>query len=398
MCNDDVRFLPGAGVSQNQDARARVRRVTSDEEIAAALPKLPPPAPARRVAAIAAALRRFDGPEERAGATTKPSLSVRPHRATFFDRPQAGLLVSAALIAVIGLPLGWLSLGPQPPSEGAPRPAMKAPAAKVDGPAAAADASVEVPTALPAEPRRGQPPVAAVGRGPANVVVPDPPPAAALPPPVLVADAGGARTDQSANKPVDLAMVSRREVIELRGRTANPSAPPPAQAAPPASYEADDSSIIVTGSRKSRGRPVVRGDWNACTVNDPRPNLERCKRLVDPKRPGAAGLAATHVAEGLSRAWNGDLSAAIGAFDQAIASDPRSSFAYLNRGLAFASRGDLDRAIADLDQVIRQEPRAARGYYNRSVLLRQRGDRRRADADAQRAVDLDSRYSEATGD
>lgn len=142
----------------------------------------------------------------------------------------------------------------------------------------------------------------------------------------------------------------------------------------------------------------MRGDWDACTVNDPRQNLARCQRLVDPKRPGAAGLAASHLAQGLSRAWRGDSAAAIDAFDRAIASDPQSSFAYLNRGLVFADQGDLDRAIADLDQAIRREPRAARGYYNRSVLLWQRGDRRRADADARRAADLDARHGEVTAD
>jgi tetratricopeptide (TPR) repeat protein len=202
--------------------------------------------------------------------------------------------------------------------------------------------------------------------------------------------AGKAETvrDRQEAEPVDLAKMANRATPVASAR-----APSPAET-PYALREVDDSSFIVTGSRRSRVRRVERGDWNACTVNDPRQRLTACKWIVDPAAKGVAGVAAARIADGLIQAWQGNNSEAIDKFDQAIATDPRSAFAHLNRGLAYANSGDLDRAIADLDQAVRYEPRDARGYYNRSVLLRQRGDIRRARIDEGRAVDLDPSYSD----
>jgi tetratricopeptide (TPR) repeat protein len=158
--------------------------------------------------------------------------------------------------------------------------------------------------------------------------------------------------------------------------------------------EREDLNIVVTGSRVASPKANKRGDWNACTVNDPGRSLRNCRHLVDPAAKGAAGRAAARVADGLARAWEGDEDEAIAAFDQAIEIAPHSSFAYLNRGLAHRRNGDLDRALADLDRAVRQSPRSARAYYNRSLILRQRGDVRRARADEQRAIDLDPRYAD----
>lgn len=184
-------------------------------------------------------------------------------------------------------------------------------------------------------------------------------------------------------------------------------APPIAGAAPTVSVitgdlaekRAADSDIVVTGTmvrspaqaRRVRNA-VQRGDWNACTVNDPIRSLAACKRLVDPAASGVAGRAAAHVADGLTLAWRGDTDSAIAAFDRAIGVAPKLAIAWLNRGLAYERKGDLDHAIADLDKAVRYAPGAARGYYTRSLLFRQRGDTRRADMDAERALDLDARY------
>jgi len=202
---------------------------------------------------------------------------------------------------------------------------------------------------------------------------------------------------------------------------APPPAPPAAVAPPPSAYArspavagrvaedtiADSAGIVVTGARarksstenlvvtaqrRSAAKPAGRGDWNACTVNDPNQRLGACRTLVDPAASGPNGRAAAHIADGLSLAWQGNFDGAIAAFDQAISVSPRHAFAYLNRGLAFAHKGELKRAIADLDQAVRYAPNAARNYYNRSLLWRQRGDAGRAEADEARAVDLDQRY------
>jgi tetratricopeptide (TPR) repeat protein len=187
-----------------------------------------------------------------------------------------------------------------------------------------------------------------------------------------------------------------------------PPAPPPAISAPAEAPNFASSDIQVTAQRRSeklssvplsiaggarRSRKTAeRGDWNACTINDPDRSLRSCKRLIDPAAAGAKGRASAHVADGLSHAWQGDLDGAITAFDQAIAISPRDAVAYLNRGLALQRKGEFGRANADLDRAVRYAPAAARGYYNRSLLLRQRGEADSATADEDRAVALDPGY------
>jgi hypothetical protein len=370
--------------------------MSTDDDIAAALPKPPPPAPARREAAIGEALRRFDAGGEASPTSAGPERAKpKPRWWTALGRPQTGVLVSAALVALIGLPVAWVSLTPQTEIGNGNHSASPAPAPDVRRPTAMADANTPPPPppALRAESR--MPPPGFIPDKIAPGVAPPPPspppPAMAPPPPppaAIVMERVESSRDSRAAEPVDLAKASNRATPVMSAR-----APSPAET-PYALRDVDDSSIIVTGSRRSRVRRVERGDWNACTVNDPRQRLAACKRIVDPAARGVAGVVAARIADGLTQAWQGNNAEAIDKFDQAIATDPRSAFAHLNRGLAHANRGDLDRAIADLDQAVRYAPRDARGYYNRSVLLRQRGDIRRARVDEGRAVDLDPSYSD----
>ncbi len=152
---------------------------------------------------------------------------------------------------------------------------------------------------------------------------------------------------------------------------------------------------MVTGSRIMSPAEIARarrGDWNACTVDDPAHRLDGCKRLVDPAAKGNAGRAAARVADGLTLAWDGDMDGAIAAFGAAIDIEPRLAIAYLNRGLAYQRNDDSARALADFDKAVRYAPLAARGYFHRSLALRLKGDARRAAADESRAIELDSRY------
>jgi tetratricopeptide (TPR) repeat protein len=180
-----------------------------------------------------------------------------------------------------------------------------------------------------------------------------------------------------------------------------PPAPPPE----PPPDEAGADQIVVTGTRIARpnldsaspitvvgsraaasagraasARSARRGDWNACTIEDPRRSLAGCRVSAE-------------TADGLERAWKGDWDGAGRAFDSAVAAAPRSSAAWLNRGLLRRRSGDLERALADLDRAVRFSPRAARYYYHRSLVLRQIGDFDRARADEARAVELDPRYA-----
>jgi tetratricopeptide (TPR) repeat protein len=144
---------------------------------------------------------------------------------------------------------------------------------------------------------------------------------------------------------------------------------------------------------RQESRAARPGDWNACTIEDPGQSLDRCRGSLKTVARGARGKGSAPLAEGLSKAWTGDLDGATAAFDRAIELAPRSSSAWLNRGLAWRRRGDLGRALADLDRAVLYAPNDARAYYHRSLVLRQRGDLRRARADEARAVELDPRYA-----
>lgn len=394
-----------------------------DGDISAALPEPPPPRPARRDAAIAEALRRFDG------GGSAPPLADRSRAPTSTPwrgrivRPQFAAFATVALVALIGLPI-WMSGDHQFGSV-----SPEAPAGAPHAPAAS-EAAAGLPSASPTLAADGAPANALKREPSSSSAVADSASASeearcaggkcATPVDALRAKASDKPNVASFSAPqAQLAEEKRLDKdvsvqgrVELADAAPPPPAaappPPPASIAPPRSpvagrmAEANISSdaraegfsrdLVVTAQRRSTAKPASRGDWNACTVNDPSRRLGGCTALVDPAAPGPVGRAAAHVADGLSRAWHNDLDGAIAAFDQAIAVSPRLSFAYLNRGLAYAHKGELKRALADLDQAVRYGPNAARNYYGRSLVWRQRGDAKRAEADQARAIALDRRY------
>ena len=347
-------------------------------------------------------MRRFDGAE---GVGTGPA-GIRAGNGgmswwTRLGRPQAGALVAALLVAVIGIPVALDSFDQWSPPRGengplrtaeedaqvastAPlaegqhdvaqrEPEQPAVAAEVppaaDAAAPGAPASVDAPTMQLTDAReiaeakaRGSVPGAAAS--PAFAPAPPPPPPAAL-----------------GEEPVaEVRMNAARRAEKVRDV---PVSTGPVRMSSAASEAADN--IVVTSTRR-----VERGDWNACTVNDPRQSLKSCRGLGNARAKGTGG----RLAEGLDRAWKGDVDGAIAAFDQAIASTPRSATAYLNRGMAWQRAGNMNRALADLDQAIRLDPDAARGYYHRSVVLRRLGNVKRARQDERRAIQLDPDYAD----
>ncbi|MEP7005493.1 MAG: tetratricopeptide repeat protein [Sphingomonas bacterium] len=415
--------------------------MTIDSDISAALPEPPPPRPARRDAAIAEALRRFDGGE--AGNRPRAATPVSWRRRIV--RPQFAAFATVALVALISLPV-WMSgdhqfgsVSPEAPASPVPGAVSTAVPGAVTNPAASGSVTRQVPVSPP---RASTATSSSVSRQ-VEPAFPNPPSA------VVAAggDARGAAADAPIDGSFDPRRVEVRDKANLAGFSASESRPveakrldkdvfaraenraglgyaappPPPAEAPPviasmapraptiagrvaadASPEADiavtgtrmsESSygdVVVTGQRRSAAaKPAAYGNWNACTVDDPKQRLDACRKLVDPAAPGSANRAAARVADGLSRAWQDDLDGAISAFDQAIAISPRLSFAYLNRGLVYAHKGELDRALEDMNRAVRYAPDVARNYYGRSLLWRQRGDAKRAAADQARAIALD---------
>ena len=345
--------------------------MTGDDELKAFLPEPPPPAPKRREAAITGALARFDG---------APALGAapRPARASWWANlrhPQAGLFATAALVAAISLPFAWTALDPGAPAadEQIAHETVEPVRAVVGN-----QAEVSAPVAIAAPP--------AIEDRPAAEQV------AAAPPTV---SAPAAKRVELAQAPpaAPAAKAEEREAITVSAqRVARPVQDAPSAISAYSSDEVAEDSVVVTGTRVApRGAPR-RGDWNACTVNDPSRALSRCKKLANSGAKAVRAQADAHLSDGLERAWEGDIDGAITAFDQAIAVAPDLSVAYLNRGLAYDRQGEGARAIADLDRAVRHAPQSARAYYNRSLLLRKQGDTKRADVDEQRAINLDARY------
>ncbi len=333
------------------------------DDLARQLPDPPPPRPAARSATIVAALAKFDGAE----APAKPA----PVRAPGWQisRGPAAAFASVVVVALVAVPLVLLKpndrvAGPpaavrlETPAQ--PTPALERPPTQAAPPPAEL-AAVEAQS----ERRLATPPPRVVADAPADV--PPPPPAPVMAAPAPVPEAAPAPPPPPPPAPTAYAAAPQAKAAA------------PVMAARNAMANTAREEIVVTGSRI---RAAPRGDWNACTVDDPAQRVRGC---------GAA------ISDGLTKAWQGDWDAAIAAFDAAIAREPKLGAAYLNRGLAHWRSGDLARATADLDLAVRYAP-SARSYYNRARLRRASGNIRGAQADDARALERDQNYADVIGD
>ena len=140
----------------------------------------------------------------------------------------------------------------------------------------------------------------------------------------------------------DAAAGERERIVVTGSRVRRPNL----SSASPVSVIGAESADGYTAGR-SKARPPRRGDWNACTIDDPSRDLGTCG-----KRAGAAGSArpgaAAEIADGCTRVAGsgGRESSNV----DCVAPDPRSPISTAPRR---APRGDLDRALADLNQAVR---------------------------------------------
>ena len=192
-----------------------------------ALPKAPPPRPAARQAAIEAALRKFDGVEEAASVR-----SARERRGLFgwasTHRGPASALATAAIVAVVGLPIALATL------RDSPRPAPQQPTASIAAqPAQEADTADNLAAFEPSENQ------AAADQAPSEPQAP------------------AARQAQPSPAPMALAPVAQKVANEepapamAAAPPPQPPPPPPAPAPEREGYaaEAVAQDMVVTGSR-----------------------------------------------------------------------------------------------------------------------------------------------------
>jgi hypothetical protein len=185
------------------------------------VPAPPPPRPARRNAAIDAALRRFDGVDEAPASTPA---KVRP---SWIGRPQLAWAMTACLVAVVGLPTAFIVMrdGNSPMFQASPAP----PAAESRREGVAQNAVT--PESPPTQPAIAPPAMA---------------PAAVAP-----AQKQDSAATVAANKPAD--ELAAAESPAMGYVAAAPPPPPPPSAAPMLAEKSVggvvSNTVVVTGSR-----------------------------------------------------------------------------------------------------------------------------------------------------
>jgi hypothetical protein len=203
-----------------------------EKDQSAWLPEPPPPRPARRDAAIEAALRKFDG-----GVDAAPSVREAPRRSwASAHRPQLALALSAMLLVVIGVPAALIGIRNQSAPPMTPERAVVV-------------RDVEPPPAL----RAAEPP-------------PAPAPAPALQPPAL-------RKYREVDREDVLNSLPRAEAPPVASVAASPPPPPPPPApAPRAERTADEGAaqeMMVTGSRIAQPALEAPSAAKAMSVEQP---------------------------------------------------------------------------------------------------------------------------------
>jgi len=257
--------------------------MAAEQDQSSWLPEPPPPRPARRDAAIHAALRKFDGLEVPA-----PAVDQAPRRSwASAHRPQLAALVSVMLIVVVGIPVALIGLrNNQPPTpESAPPPLARyeAPAARapaIEQKVAEAPpprASFEEPPPPPLPPRKDQAhelqaangapaaetaPSAVVAAAPPSASAPQlaaaPPPPPPPAPPTQVASRGS-ETQSAA-----------RDIVISGTRIANPALGPSQGFAAKATGRAADGTAGVSSSYRSflsRLQAAVQADDRRAVIN-----------------------------------------------------------------------------------------------------------------------------------
>lgn len=84
----------------------------------------------------------------------------------------------------------------------------------------------------------------------------------------------------------------------------------------------------------------------------------------------------------------GSYSAAIKAYEKALALDADNSKAFFNRGLSYAELGDLNQALVDINKAISIDPSQGGYYYGRGRVLLLSAKKDQAMEDFKKAAEL----------
>lgn len=137
----------------------------------------------------------------------------------------------------------------------------------------------------------------------------------------------------------------------------------------------------------------------ALALGDLKPNdieaiAQAYQTALDQEAPAILKLGAW-INYGSLRKQQGQLTEAIGLFEQAIAADPNLAIAHYNLGTAHRARGYLDEAIAAYRQAITLQPNYAEAHQNLGVALFKLGQIPEALQSFNRAIQLYQTYNPA---
>src|SRR5215475_380041 len=106
-----------------------------------------------------------------------------------------------------------------------------------------------------------------------------------------------------------------------------------------------------------------------------------------------ANSAASYIYRGNDRLTKGELDLAIDDYNLAIAFDPRSAMAFINRDRIWELKGDLDRALADYSRAIDLDHECDKAFYNRGNNRFAKREMKSAIADFTRAIEINPRHA-----
>lgn len=130
------------------------------------------------------------------------------------------------------------------------------------------------------------------------------------------------------------------------------------------------------------------------------PAFQPIRAVLDTRAGQASAGSADEKAfidEGLQAARRGDFAAAVAAYDQALAVNPRNARILNWRGYSLYRSGSLAEAIASFERAIAIEPRVAETHYNLALALWKIGRRDDAANALARAYEADASFEAVAG-
>lgn len=188
---------------------------------------------------------------------------------------------------------------------------------------------------------------------------------------------------QSAERP-QVAAALKAASAQLQARASQPPvttpASPPAKPAPvtpspPAPVPAPKPEPVQPVAPAPEPPAVVTAPPTpAPPAAPPAPTPPRRTAIVAANlKSGNRGQATAFFNEGVQHQQKGILSAAIAAYDKAIAADPSFAAAYYNRAITYRALGQTESAFTNYELALQANPDYADARFNYAILLQEKG-------------------------